>query len=465
MPDARFFAKEGGLRAYAAAAAVRDLGPLAYGADRQFWAYVDGVWQPGEEVLHARVCRVLREDYRPGHAETVRHVLRAELDRLSVDPVPDLINFRNGMLRWADPAADPVPHDHRYLSTVQLPVSYRADAQCPEVDAFLAEAVAPDDVMRVWEVIGYLMMSGNPLQRAILLTGGGGNGKSVLLEIIKQLLGRSNCVAVPLHDFGVNRFVTAELFGRLANVVGDIDATFIENTSRIKEIVGDDGMVMGERKGEHPFYFDPWCCMIFSANDIPASADSSRGWTRRFEVIDFPNSPAVPDPTLKARLTTQANLRGVAARAVDALRGLMLRREFVRGEAALSAHQRFAERSNKVLQWLHDIEACVYPDPSAWYKSKDLYMAFRAWDQREDPGSRGMGKHSFLAKLRQAPGMREVRSNGYPGFRGVRLSSDIAFGQVIEIGSTDTDGEKVTPPKSHHDQMSLTWEDVDQSDK
>lgn len=455
MVDSPYFAKEGGLRTYAAMAGVVDMGPLRFGADRRFWAYQEGVWAPAEDLVHARICRVLQDAYRPGHAQAIRDVLRAELDRLPVDPVPSMINMLNGMVEWNAPdGPDLLPHDPLYLSTVQLPVSYHPQATCPEVDAFLAQAVAPDDIPRVWEVIGYLMMSGNPLQRAVLLTGGGGNGKSVLLEIIRRLLGRENCVAVPLHDFGESRFVTAELFGRLANVVGDIDATYIENTSRIKEITGDDGQVMGERKGEHPFYFDPWCCMIFSANDIPASSDSSRGWTRRFEIINFPNAPAVPDPTLKARLTTMANLRGVAAAGIRALRELMARGEFTRGEAAAAAHQQFAERSNKVLAWLNS-EACVYPDSTRWYKAKDLYTAYRIWDRAEDPEAKILGKHGFLAKLRQAPGMREVKRDGYPGFTGVRLAMDVAFGQVIHIPSESIEIQKVTQPKNHYDQQGL----------
>lgn len=420
MSNPKYFHKNDGLRAYVATGDVRAMGPLMYGVDRTFWAYADGVWHSADELLHRRICRVLGDDYRPGHGQTIRDVLRAELDRLPIEPVPKWINMRNGLLDWnADVAPDLIQHDPRYLSTVQLPARYTRGALCPGFDDFLAWAVAPEDVLRVWEIIGYLMMSGNPLQRAIMLIGNGGNGKGVLLEVLKKLLGDRNCSSVPLHDFSDNRFATAELFGRLANVCGDIDATYIENTSRIKEITGED-TVMGERKGQDPFYFRPWCKMVFSANDIPASADSSRGWTRRFELVEFPNTPATPDRGLKDRLTTPTSLAGIAVKAVWALRGLMERGDFTHGAARGEANRLFAERSNAALRWLSD--ACDYPiaADAAWTPTVRVWEAAKPWLWAEQ--SR-LSKRGFYALLKQAGGVKFVKLNGVDGFRGFAIRS------------------------------------------
>jgi putative DNA primase/helicase len=365
---------------------------------------------------------VLGEDYRPGHGQTIRDVLRAELQEMEIAPVSKYINVANGMIEWNSKiVVDRLPHDPLYLSTVQLPVTYKVSAACPDFDAFLAWAVAEDDIPRVWEIIGYLMMAGNPLQRAILLTGGGGNGKGVLLEVLAKLLGRDNCTSVPLHDFGENRFATAELLGKIANICGDIDATYIENTSRIKEITGED-TVMGERKGQDPFYFRPWCKMVFSANDIPASADSSRGWTRRFEVVHFPNTPAVSDGQLKERLTTSASLSGIARKAILALRDLMARGDFAAGAARDDAHREFAEKSNVVLRWLNS-GACVYPvDPAAaWTRSADIWEAFKPWMWVEMSHGRQLTKSGFYAKLKQVPGVQFRKLNGIDGFRGLMV--------------------------------------------
>jgi len=425
--SARFFDPGFGLKARAVAHAVQSLGPVRFGIDDRFWAYENGVWSPADTLVHKRIVRLLDERYRPHHGQTVREVLRAELEPLEIAPTESYINVYNGMVDWRH--GEVMPHDPLYFSTVQLPVTYHPEAQCPQFDAFLRQVVAPDDIARVWELIGYLMMSGNPLQRTFLLTGGGGNGKGVLLDVIKHLLGSTAIAAVPLHEFAISQFATAELFGKLANICGDIDASFIESTARIKEITGED-TVKGERKFGQPFYFRPWCKMVFSANEIPAAADSSSGWTRRFEVIGFPNRPAHPDPTLKDRLSTTGELRGIAAKAIEALRALMSRREFSHGAAAAAAHEQFAVINNKVLEWI--AEACDYPNHIKWYDRRELYKAYKRWDA-EYGGGRPLGSKRFYALLRQVEGMREVLHDGWHGFYGLMLRSDIAYGHAIRL--------------------------------
>lgn len=434
---ARYFHPEWGLMAYRAAGAVEQEGPLAYGTDGQFWAYADGLWSPGEAIVHARICRALRDRYRPSHGEAVRHVLRAELAPLVIRAGGGYLNMSNGMLRWdADP--EPLLHEHHpeYESTVQLPIEWNPDARCPLFEAFLAESVAPDDRARVWEILGYLMMSGNPLQKLFLFSGGGGNGKGVLLHVIKELLGASNVSSVPLHEFAESQFASAEVFGMLANICGDIDTTYIEKTGRIKELSGED-RIKGERKYGKPFYFDFWGKALFSANALPAAADPSTGWLRRWEIVSFPFEPARPDPTLKRRLSDPGELQGIAVLAVAALRALMVRRRFDRGESAMLVHEEFAQRSNKVLAWVTE---CAYADPSSWYERSTLLRAFRMWDAHENPGGRAMGSQTFYERLRNVRGVRDAKRQGTRGFAGLRLTTDAILIDMSESESAPSGG-------------------------
>jgi P4 family phage/plasmid primase-like protien len=410
-----------GLRARAAATVVSSAGPIRWGVDGQFWAYRDGVWTPGESEVHGRIVAALDERYRPSHAHAIRDVLRATLGQLEVRPVPRYINLGDGLLDWADDLGPRlIPHDPGFLSTVQLPIRWEDASTCDEFDEFLEQAVPADDRQRVWEILGYLMMSGNPLQKLFLLTGGGGNGKGVLMAVITAILGRRNVSSVPLADFAENQFATADVFGKLANICGDIDTTFIEKTGRIKELAGEDD-VRGERKFGQPFYFDFWGKALFSANGIPASADGSRGWTRRWEIVGFPNEPAKPDPKLKDRLTTPGCLAAIGVRAVLALRGLMERGTFDHGDSATSTHARFAVRNNRVLAW---IDENAYMDPSARYDRAVLYRSYRSWDNSENPGGRSMSATTFYERLEQVPGVRAVKVRGQRLMVGVRLNHD-----------------------------------------
>jgi putative DNA primase/helicase len=90
----------------------------------------------------------------------------------------------------------------------------------------------------MWELIGYLTYSGNLLHKAVMLSGTGRNGKGTLLRVITALLGDDNTTSVSLHDLVNTRFSTASLFGKNANIAGDIDGGYIENTATFKAITG-----------------------------------------------------------------------------------------------------------------------------------------------------------------------------------------------------------------------------------
>lgn len=404
---------------------VERSGPLLADHDGRIWVYDGGVWRPDDGDVQRRAVELLGERYRPAHNRTLHEVLNGSLERLTVAPVTGMINMRNGLLLWAD---DPDPmligHNEECPSTVQLPVPWDPEARCPTFDAFLESAIPADDRQRAWEVLGYLMMSGNPLQRLFLLSGSGGNGKGVFLNVVRALLGKSNMSAVPLQEFSDSQFATAELFGKLANVCGDIDATFIQNTGRIKELSGDDEM-KGERKFGHPFYFRFWGKAIFSANAIPGAADSSRGWLRRWEVIEFPYTPTNPDPDLSRRVTTEGELAGIAVKAVHALRQLMLTRTFSTGESSEKAHAEFAEKANRVIRWINDPDSNITRGDGVFNKGTLLLRAFRAWELDDSGNDRNPTSSPRFHELARQAGLREKTMRGNRGFEGLRIIGPI----------------------------------------
>jgi putative DNA primase/helicase len=451
-----------GLLAVRAAQRVLDMGPLMVDAQGMFWVYDEGVWRPdpaGREVRR-RIVALLGERYRPTHHRTLHEVLSTMCETFTVEPTPAVINFGNGMLRWAgDPDPVLVEHHPEFMSTVRLPIDWNPRARCPLFDDFLSMAVPPDDVERAWQVLGYLLMSGNPLQRMFLLTGTGGNGKGVFLNVIRALLGDENTSAEPLHDLAENRFSAAELLGKLANICGDIDATYIQNTARIKELCGDDRM-KGERKNERQFYFKFWGKAIFSANAIPGASDSSRGWTRRWEVVPFPYAPTKPDPTLSDRIVA-AELEGIAVRAIAALRDLMAVGEFSRGESANNAHSEFAEKANRVLRWINDPDSNVRTEPDTWNKGTVLLSAFRQWEaQDQGAGHKEIGSQRFNELARQA-GLTAAKRQGQRGYYGLHVADSVMVRPADAPWRNQRLGQHIeteVPPRDQlvNEQMELT---------
>lgn len=237
----RYFEENNGRPSFQPRTLARDIvrdGPLTSGADHRIWAYQHGVWRPADRVIHERAADLMGERFRVNHVKEAEAIIRALEQPITCDPIPEYINFRNGLYKWF--TGEWYQHSPKVRSTVQLATDWRPDAKCPEFDSFLASVVPDDIVPLVWELIGYLMYNGNPLHKAVMLHGTGRNGKGTFLRTITTLLGRENVTAVSLQALASERFGPAGLFGKLANIAGDIDGTYLEQTAMFKAITGEE---------------------------------------------------------------------------------------------------------------------------------------------------------------------------------------------------------------------------------
>jgi putative DNA primase/helicase len=391
--------------------AVADVGPIGWGRDRDFWSYSDGVWSPDPEVVTYRMIAFLGDRYRHALLSTVEDICAKHALRISGDPDPDHVNFSNGMLDWR--TGELLDHDPKYGSTVQLPVAYDPDATCPKFEAFLDDVMHPDYVKLAWEMLGYLVFSGNPLQVAFLLYGTGGNGKGTLLRVIQKLLGDRNVSNESLDQLNNSTFSAVNLYGKIANIAGDIDATYQEVTANFKKLTGED-MFGAERKYGARFNFESWAVPIFSCNKIPGSSDVTDGYLRRWVVLRF--HKRIPKKVPGFSNTLLAELPGIAAKAIPALRELMAREHFaIEGEAA-KGREEFAEAIDQVRQWVASGNPLQAPEVETMLV--DLYSSYAIWAERS--GRRKVTEVEFSHRL-EAMDYPLVKRDGLEFHKGLRV--------------------------------------------
>jgi P4 family phage/plasmid primase-like protien len=417
----------GGIQAATMAGDCLSLGPLRTGRDDIMWAYDRGVWQPEKHVVKDRLARLLGQRFRTSYVGTVEAIVRAYSESIECEPFPELVNFTNGLLRWRDGELD--PHTPTLPITVQLDIDYDPAAQCPAFEQFLSEVVPPDVVPTVWELIGYLMYAGNPLHKAVMLTGSGRNGKGTFLRVLKALLGARNITSVSLHDLVNTRFTTASLFGKLANIAGDIDASYMENTATFKAITGGD-TISAEHKGRDRFDFTPWAVPMFSANKIPPSADTSVGYLGRWLVVPFPYSfIGREDRRLDDRLHTPAELQGIAAKGIAHLAPLLARGNFAETTSGREAQDEFYRRVDQVRTWLSD--CCEIGPEHPFVARVDLYQSYKTWAFRD--GHHAVKASEFYDRLENAGGDPAV-VRGTRGFKRIRIIDDGSGPYAIRSG-------------------------------
>lgn len=295
---------------------------------QNWWVYKDGAWVLNDSIVRLSMAASFDDAYQPRDVAPVEDVLSTIADEIEVEPHESHVNFSNGMLNWR--TEELLDHDPSFKSTVQLPYDWNGEAECPEFDSWLFQRLDVESIQLAWELIAVSLYSGNPIQRAGLLFGKGGSGKSTYLEVIQGLVGMHNTAALSPQDMSKTVFATHSLLGKQTNIVTDIDPTKVSETAIFKRVVASEA-IQAQQKNKPEFSFRPFCNHLFSANQIPRSSDRTSAWTRRFAILKFEKKVGEGDGVRRKDRYQDVLLReaeGIIAKAIRILPELLDRGEF-----------------------------------------------------------------------------------------------------------------------------------------
>lgn len=277
-----------------------------------------------------------------------------------------------------------------------LRCAYEPSAKAPMFERFLQRAL-PDEAVRarVQEYIGYTFLSDARFQTAQLWLGEGANGKGVLANIVQALHG--NIAAVNLD--ALEGFKLSVLVGANLIYADEVPRSRI-NEQLIKS------MIAGERVQVDRKYRDPLSIHIrgkwvVCGNHLPAVADHSVGFWRRWDIVPF--GASVParerDPQL-ARRIIETELSGVLLWALEGLLRLLARGGFEPEPPAAMAkalHDAKAD-TNSVLAWMDDVGVTIGGDCKA--TKAEVFQRYRRWC--EENALQTLGSTQFWTRLRSA---------------------------------------------------------------
>jgi len=138
----------------------------------------------------------------------------------------------------------------------------------------------------ILDMMTYTLYRTNPYEKMFVLVGSGANGKSTLLKLLEDILGKENVSSRTLHDLAENRFATADLEGKFANLVYELKSQDIKEFDKVKALVSGD-TITAERKFAPSFTFKNYAKMIFATNVIPTILDETDAVYRRIILIEF----------------------------------------------------------------------------------------------------------------------------------------------------------------------------------
>jgi P4 family phage/plasmid primase-like protien len=376
--------------------------------------YTDGVYKEASNLMLKSFFLSLGATTNNIRAECLE-TLKAStvIDEKEMDNDPFTICVENGLLS-INPETWEItllPHDPNYMNMIKLPVSYVPGSDCPKIKQFIKDLFITNQcpecnrvidgntcptcktkgietgynsVLIVEELFGYLIFKRYFIHKAFLFIGAGRNGKSTLLNLIRNFLGNENVTSIPIHKLG-DRFTPSELFGKLANVSGDISSDALKHTERFKEITGEDFLLV-ERKFQQPFYMVNVAKQIFTGNQAPKTGDGSYGFYSRFIILNFlkrfdfePGADKSPNPNLLRDLTSPEELSGLLNLALERLKDLVANNKFTGALSVSETSEMFEELSNPedvIRQFYGD---CLVPQPNGYVGTVALDQRFQEW--------------------------------------------------------------------------------------
>src|SRR4029077_8469030 len=115
-----------------------------------------------------------------------------------------------------------------------------------------------DKVNALQEAMAVTMFGlGSRFQRCVCLIGPSRSGKSRILNLMDKLMPPGTRSAINPSDWK-DRFLPAELHGKLLNVAGELSGNTRISGSKFKEIVTGE-TITAQRKNQDPFEFRPTC--------------------------------------------------------------------------------------------------------------------------------------------------------------------------------------------------------------
>ena len=257
----------------------------------EIWMYEDGIYKPnGMTIMREIIREVMEDSYTTNYATKVMDKIQADtyIDQekfFSINYL-DEICVQNGILNLV--TYELKPYDPEKVFFSKIPIEYNPESKCPGVIQFFKQILKNvEDLPVIQEIFGYLLWKEYFIERAIMLTGTGRNGKGKTLELMKRFVGIDNISSIPLQQMDEDMYSISELQNKLANLAGDLDHKALKHSGRFKELTGRDN-ITAARKFKTRVTFTNFAKLIFAANDIPHTNDISDAFFMRWVILEFP---------------------------------------------------------------------------------------------------------------------------------------------------------------------------------
>ena len=369
----------------------------------KLYIYRNGIYESGDEQIEAAMIEHIPNLSRSKRQEVLSY-LGLLVSKESGIADANYIAFKNGVLNIVDDTF--TDFSPEYVITNKVPHNYNPDAKSELLDRVMRKLACGDESVYqlLYQSIGYCFYRRNELRKSFFLLGEKRNGKSTFLDMVSTLLGEDNTANLDLCEIG-DRFRTAELTGKLANIGDDINDEWVSNTAIFKKVVSGD-TVTAERKGKDPFKLRSFAKFFFSANSLPrlGRGKDSSAVLDRLVIIPFDAKFSKDDPDydpfIKYKLRGEDVMEALIAQSIPALREVLADQEFAHCSKVDANMEEFEKSNNPLLEFFEELDIADYmnePIKTVYQKYSLFCMSNNLQPMSAIEFQKQMKKHHSLA--------------------------------------------------------------------
>lgn len=360
----------------------------------------------------------------------------------------DVLNVKNGVLNLR--TGKLTPHDASQRFTYCIGVEYDPTADDSTWRAFLASATHGGDALIAYlqMAVGYSMTGRTTEECLWYIWGPSRSGKGTFTETILALLCRPLGVETDFATFTAQRegdtqnFDLAPLRPARFIVASESNRHSELNVAKLKALTGGNYIRAAFKHKSHFEYRPMFKVWLVSNEQINADVDDDAVW-HRLKVIEFPNGhTGSEDKTLKQRMKSHDNLRGVLRWAVEgAIKWYASPTGLAHPEVVATSTRRHRQELDFVQGWLDECTERVdtstregWPaDDTCWTSNDRTFKSYEHWCKEN--GVRPKSIRGLLRSLRvkgyEVDVQKKVGSKNYKGMANF-LVDDL---EVTEYGN------------------------------
>jgi len=406
------------------------------------WIYKEGIYISQGKTYIKEYCRkILAKNY-------TTHLCNQVISKIEADTYIEQEEFfnqeskeeiccKNGILNIVTKQITEFNPNKIFFA--KIPITFNPRAICPNIEKHFKTVLKKKaDAEVMFELFGYLLYKEYKIEKAIMFIGDGRNGKGKTLDLMKRFIGPENCSSVPLQQFESDGFAAGELFKKLANLSGDLDAKSLRHTGMLKQLTGRD-LIAAARKFLNRVYFVNYAKLVFACNQLPKTYDTSTAFWNRWLLFEFPytflsedelenvreedkKKVRPRDPDIIAKLTTEEEMSGLLNKALEGLERILENKDFSNSPGVNDIKNTWIRKSDSFLAFCLDF---IQEDYDCKIEKSELRKWYTAYCKKHKV--KGQNDKVIKEALQENYGVSEFRDENGWHWEGISFKDGVVF--------------------------------------